>query len=138
MSNAWIQHVKAYQNKHNCSYKEALKGAKLTYNKVKKGGNSMYSQYEDDWEEDKAMRLKPYNPYNSYDTNAKLPAQPSDNRFGVSYEIPSEAEPKTNLNKAKDTFNKLKSDVSKFVTPKKNVIIPNASLRRQLKKLLKK
>ena len=27
----WIRHVKAYQKKHGCSYKEALKGAKSTY-----------------------------------------------------------------------------------------------------------
>ena len=28
---AWIQHVKAYQAKHGCSYKDAMKGAKGTY-----------------------------------------------------------------------------------------------------------
>jgi len=27
----WIKHVKAYQKKHGCSYKEAMKGAKKTY-----------------------------------------------------------------------------------------------------------
>jgi len=33
--NSWIKHVKAYQAKHGCSYKEALQGAKASY---KKGG----------------------------------------------------------------------------------------------------
>jgi len=28
---AWITHVKAYQAKHGCSYKDAMKGAKSTY-----------------------------------------------------------------------------------------------------------
>lgn len=28
---SWIQHVKAYQAKHGCSYKDAMKGAKSTY-----------------------------------------------------------------------------------------------------------
>ena len=28
---SWIQHVKAYQAKHGCSYKDAMKGAKGTY-----------------------------------------------------------------------------------------------------------
>ena len=31
--NPWIEHVKAYQTKHVCSYKEALSGASKTYNK---------------------------------------------------------------------------------------------------------
>ena len=31
--NPWLKHVKAYQAKHNCSYKDALKGAKATYKK---------------------------------------------------------------------------------------------------------
>jgi len=30
---AWIQHVKAYQNAHGCSYKDALKHASATYQK---------------------------------------------------------------------------------------------------------
>jgi hypothetical protein len=30
----WIEHVKAYQSKHKCSYKQALKGAKSSYSKV--------------------------------------------------------------------------------------------------------
>ena len=30
---AWIQHVKAYQQAHGCSYKEAMMGAKATYKK---------------------------------------------------------------------------------------------------------
>ena len=34
--NAWIEHCKKYQKKHNCSWKEAMIGAKATY---KKGGN---------------------------------------------------------------------------------------------------
>ena len=29
----WIEHVKAYQTEHGCSYKEALKGASSTYTK---------------------------------------------------------------------------------------------------------
>lgn len=33
----WIIHVKKYQNKHNCSYKEALKEAKKTYKQKQKG-----------------------------------------------------------------------------------------------------
>ena len=33
MGNPWLKHVKAYQAKHNCSYKDALKGAKATYKK---------------------------------------------------------------------------------------------------------
>jgi hypothetical protein len=32
----WIEHVKAYQAKHKCSYREALKGAKSSYVKVGK------------------------------------------------------------------------------------------------------
>ena len=31
--NDWIKHVKAYQAKHGCSYKEALQKAKATYKK---------------------------------------------------------------------------------------------------------
>lgn len=31
MPSAWINYVKCYQNQHNCSYKEALKGASETY-----------------------------------------------------------------------------------------------------------
>ena len=33
MASAWIQHVKDYQKAHNCSYKEALKKAAMTYKK---------------------------------------------------------------------------------------------------------
>jgi len=29
--NPWLVHVKKYQKEHNCSYKDALKGAKATY-----------------------------------------------------------------------------------------------------------
>jgi hypothetical protein len=36
--NSWIKHVKAYQAKHGCSYKEALQGARTSY---KKGGGIM-------------------------------------------------------------------------------------------------
>ena len=32
-SSAWIQHVKDYQAKHGCSYKQAMSGAKSTYRK---------------------------------------------------------------------------------------------------------
>lgn len=31
--NSWISHVKAYQAKHGCSYKEALQKSKATYKK---------------------------------------------------------------------------------------------------------
>ena len=31
--NPWISHVKAYQAKHKCSYKEALQKSKATYKK---------------------------------------------------------------------------------------------------------
>ena len=37
--NPWLKHVKAYQAKHNCSYKDALKGAKATYKKGTQGGS---------------------------------------------------------------------------------------------------
>ena len=30
---AWIEHVKAYQRAHGCSYKEAMMGAKASYKK---------------------------------------------------------------------------------------------------------
>lgn len=40
MSN-WIDHVKSFQKKHNCSYKDALKGAKQTY----KGGGNQAAGY---------------------------------------------------------------------------------------------
>ena len=36
MANAWIEHVKRFQQAHGCSYKEALTGASGTY---RKGGN---------------------------------------------------------------------------------------------------
>ena len=41
MTTAWISHVKAYQKKHNCTYKEALSRSKATYKKKTKqaGGN---------------------------------------------------------------------------------------------------
>ena len=29
--NSWVAHVKAYQAKHGCTYKEAMKRAKETY-----------------------------------------------------------------------------------------------------------
>ena len=31
--NKWVDHIKEYQRQHNCSYKEAMKGAKDTYQK---------------------------------------------------------------------------------------------------------
>ena len=31
--NLWIKHVKAYQSKHGCSYKEALQRSKASYKK---------------------------------------------------------------------------------------------------------
>ena len=43
MVSAWVKHVKAYQKKHKCSYKEAMVKSKATYKKKKKtsqaGGN---------------------------------------------------------------------------------------------------
>ena len=33
MGNPWLKHVKAYQAKHGCSYKEALQKSKATYKK---------------------------------------------------------------------------------------------------------
>jgi len=38
MANAWIAHVKAFQEHHGCSYKDALKRASASYKKLK-GGN---------------------------------------------------------------------------------------------------
>jgi len=38
MANAWIEHVKAFQSHHGCSYKDALKRASASYKKMK-GGN---------------------------------------------------------------------------------------------------
>lgn len=38
MVNAWISHVKAFQEHHGCSYKDALKRASSSYKKLK-GGN---------------------------------------------------------------------------------------------------
>ena len=38
MANAWIEHVKAFQAQHGCSYKEALKQASASYKELK-GGN---------------------------------------------------------------------------------------------------
>jgi hypothetical protein len=35
--NEWIAHVKAYQNAHGCSYKDALKKASATYKKMGSG-----------------------------------------------------------------------------------------------------
>jgi len=35
---AWIQHVKKNANEHNCSYKEALKGASSSYHAMKGNG----------------------------------------------------------------------------------------------------
>ena len=36
MANAWIEHVKRFQQAHGCSYKDALQGASASYSK---GGN---------------------------------------------------------------------------------------------------
>jgi hypothetical protein len=36
MPSPWIIHVKAYQQKHNCSYKDAMSRAKSTYKKKQK------------------------------------------------------------------------------------------------------
>ena len=38
MTNAWIEHVKAYQAKYGCSYKEAMSKAKDTYKVIKGSG----------------------------------------------------------------------------------------------------
>ena len=37
MANAWIQHVKSYAREHNCSYGDAMKGAKSTYRNGQSG-----------------------------------------------------------------------------------------------------
>lgn len=37
MTSAWIKHVKDYQQKNGCSYKEAMTKAKATYNKTGSG-----------------------------------------------------------------------------------------------------
>ena len=38
MANEWIMHVKAFQAKHGCSYKDALKGASASYHTMKGNG----------------------------------------------------------------------------------------------------
>ena len=38
MGNEWIEHCKKYQDKHSCSWKEALSKAKSTYKKKKSTG----------------------------------------------------------------------------------------------------
>jgi hypothetical protein len=38
MASKWIAHVKAYCQKHGCSYKEGLSRARASYKPVKKGG----------------------------------------------------------------------------------------------------
>lgn len=43
MSSAWIQHCKAYQQQHGCSYKDAMKHARETYNPSEMSGGSMKS-----------------------------------------------------------------------------------------------
>lgn len=43
MPSPWIQHVKNYQQEHNCSYKQALSGAKETYQRKSQGGSVMGS-----------------------------------------------------------------------------------------------
>jgi hypothetical protein len=39
--NSWIAHVKSYQSKHNCSWKEALSGAKNSYTKQQGKGKKI-------------------------------------------------------------------------------------------------
>ena len=43
----WIKHVKKYQEKFNCSYKDALKGAKHTYKK-QRGSGALLSRIKDE------------------------------------------------------------------------------------------
>lgn len=140
--NKWIQHVKEYQKNHNCSYKEALKGAKMTYNK--KGG----SLYDDDWEDDKKMRIEPFNPYKI----SRIPQNPWDigipQKFDDSllYQLPVD-EPstfdkiKSNVNR---TSNRIGKSVNKIVTqinqskkPKLQMIKPNPLFARKINKLWK-
>jgi hypothetical protein len=39
MANAWIEHVKRFQQAHGCSYTDALKGASASYRSMKGSGN---------------------------------------------------------------------------------------------------
>ena len=39
MPTRWIQHVKEFQQKHNCSYKDAMVHSKASYTKDVKGGS---------------------------------------------------------------------------------------------------
>ena len=39
--NSWIAHVKSYQSKHNCSWKQALSGAKGSYTKQQGNGRKI-------------------------------------------------------------------------------------------------
>lgn len=140
--NKWIQHVKEYQKKHNCSYKDALKGAKMTYNK--KGG----SLYDDDWEDDKKMRIEPFNPYKI----SRIPQDPWDigvhHNFSGSYEIPLPDEEPTTLDKIKSNVNRTSNQIGKSVNkivkqinqtkkPNLQMIKPSPQLARQINKLWK-
>lgn len=40
--NPWVQHVKAYQTKHKCSYKHALKHARASYNPKPQRGKGIW------------------------------------------------------------------------------------------------
>ena len=42
MSNNWITHVKNYQAKPGCSYKQAMIDAKSSYKKTQKGAGGQY------------------------------------------------------------------------------------------------
>ena len=44
---AWISHVKAYQAKHGCSYKDALRGASSSYRSMKGSGTAWASPRSD-------------------------------------------------------------------------------------------
>ena len=43
MTSAWVQHCKNYAKEHNCSYKDAMKQAKATYNPTTMSGGSLKS-----------------------------------------------------------------------------------------------
>jgi hypothetical protein len=59
MTSPWIQHVKAYQAKHNCSYKEALVGAKSTYKTIS-GKGGLYNVIQT-WKKVKARHAQAMN-----------------------------------------------------------------------------
>jgi len=91
MANNWIQHVKQTQQKHNCSYKEALQLAKQTY---KTGGNlkTIERQFKNFGR--KAKRdLEKINPFNNKQFNragAKMGKITNDELLPATMQIGSE------------------------------------------------